>query len=551
MDIQLKDYLYLGNTTLALIHALADCKDGSTLHLGGGKLYFDAEFATADSYYLPRYSDLPKLYTLYVKDKKNFTIDGDGAELIFKDNISAFGIFDCENITLKNFTIDYEYPYFWQAKITDVSDTYFEVETDEENFNCKYDSCKRELAFFRKGESEPYCTCAHMLTNEFAADGSYGKESPDYFLCVNGAPFEFYKGMSTLFDVTQTGNKIRFTLTSGDMPKHHEGHYLTATDHERRNNTLYFHKCKNIIMQDIDLYASPSFGVIALLCENITAERVNTITKPETDRKIAAVADMFHLVNTKGSVLLKDSVVHNIKDDCVNVHSLYTRVVKKLSSNKVLVDCPYLAKKILNIYRHGDLIKTVNTSDFSCNDEVYTVKSSEFCGRYCLAVEFAEDISKIQDGDFLTAFEYEPSLHIDGCKFGNNRGRGVLAQTSGNVLIENCEFYPSSCSISISGCSKTYMEGTPLQNMTLRKNVFDSTSYPFNKLIAVAEYVTSDKIIYGKITVEENTFKVLSDNVIAELKLFDNVSFKNNIVEGCENNADLYKISQCTNVSVK
>lgn len=38
MEIRLQDYLYLGNTTLALIHALADCKDGSILHLGGGRL---------------------------------------------------------------------------------------------------------------------------------------------------------------------------------------------------------------------------------------------------------------------------------------------------------------------------------------------------------------------------------------------------------------------------------------------------------------------------------------------------------------------------------
>ena len=152
MDIQLKDYLHFGNTTLALIHALEDCEDGSTLHLGGGKLYFDGEFATSDSYYLPRYSDIPKLYAFYVKDKKNFTIDGDGAELIFKDNVSAFGFFDCENVTLKNLTVDYEYPCFWQAKITNVTDNGFEVETDEENFGCRYDSVKRQLAFFKKRE---------------------------------------------------------------------------------------------------------------------------------------------------------------------------------------------------------------------------------------------------------------------------------------------------------------------------------------------------------------------------------------------------------------
>ena len=548
MEIYLKDYLYLGNTTLAVIHALADCGNGSTLHLGGGKLYFDAEFATSDSYYLPRYSDLPKLYTFYVKDKKDFTIDGDGAELIFEDNISAFGLFDCENITLKNFSIDYEYPCFWQAKITCVTDTYFEVETENENFNCKYDSNKKHLAFFKKGASEPCSTCTSMLADEFEAEGRSGKTSPDYFLCVNGEPNEFYPQMSKIFDVAQTDNKIRFTITSGSMPKHHEGCYLTATDHERRNNALYFYRCKSIIIQNIDMYTSPSFGIIGLLCENVTIQCVNSILKPGTDNKLAVVADMFHFVNTKGNIQIKDSVVHNLKDDCINVHSLYTRILKKINANKILVDCPYIAKKILNLYRRGDKIKTVNPVDFICNEEIYTVKNSEFCGRYCLELEFEENISKMQNGDFLTAFEYEPSLYVGDCRFGNNRGRGILAQTAGDIIIEDNTFYTPFCDILIGGCSKLYMEGTPAQNMTIRKNVFDCVTYPNSRPIAVSSSVTSDKIIYGKIIAEENIFKVSADMNIADLRFFDTVLFKDNIVEGCKNNESLYEILNCTNV---
>lgn len=395
---------------------------------------------------------------------------------------------------------------------------------------------------------EPSFTCGHLLTNEFEKDCSYGKASPDYSLCVGGQPFEFYKNMSRLFDVNQTGNKIRFTLTPGAMPVHHEGHYLTATDHERRNNTMYFYKCKNIVMQNIDLYTSPSFGVLSLLCENITVQCVNSITKPGTDRKMAVVADMFHFVNTNGNIQIKDSTVYNLKDDCINVHSIYTRVVKKLSSNKILIDCPYIAKKIFNLYRPGDRIKTVNTTDFTRSENFYTVKNSVFCGRYHLEVEFEENISEIQEGIFLTAFEYEPSLHIDGCKFGHNRGRCVLVQTAGDVIIiENNTFYASEVAILLGGCSTTYMEGSPAQSLTIRKNLFDGLA----DLIEVAGSVTTDKIIYGKIIAQENTFKVHPDRLIANLKCFDTVSFKDNIVEGCKNNASLYNILNCTNVFMK
>ncbi len=176
-----------------------------------------------------------------------------------------------------------------------MTDTYFEVESDKYNFNCKYDSNKKHLAFFKKGAVEPCSTCTSMLADEFEADGTRGKASPDYFLCVNGKPNEFYPEMSRIFDVAQTDNKIRFTIISGSMPKHHEGCYLTATDHERRNNAVYFYRCKNITIQDIDMYTSLSFGVIGLLCENVTIQCVNSILKPGTDNKLAVVADMFHM----------------------------------------------------------------------------------------------------------------------------------------------------------------------------------------------------------------------------------------------------------------
>lgn len=552
MELFLSDFNTGADTTLVVIHALEACQDGDTLHLGGGTWVFDEKFATADSYYLPRYSDLPKLYTFYVQGKKNLTIDGDGAHLIFKDNISAFGFFECDNITLKNFTVDYDYPCFFQAKIIESAEDHFAVEIDQEKFPCLFDPKEKKLSFFARGEDKPCLFLEAMLANEYDAEGRFGLNSPDYFLCVGGKPHEVYSNMSALFDVAQEGNILRFTHVGGrEMPCHHVGSHLMLTNHERRNNDLYFYRCKNISLSNIELYSSPSFGVIALLCENILIDNVNTRPKPGTTRKLAATADMFHFVNTKGFVKIENSTVCNINDDCVNVHSLYTRVLSKIGPNKLLVDCPYLAKKILNLYQKGDVIQAVDPCDFSRKGKGHVVLSSVFRGRYCLEITFEDSIEQINEEDFLTAIEYEPDLYISGCRFGNNRGRGILPQTSGSIRIENNVIYNSGSGIKFGGTSKTYMEGSPARQIAVLNNCFDDCGYRGKNMIdCSAQMLETDHILYGKLVLKDNVMKATYGQTLADLCLFDSVEIKNNKVIG-EAGDEPWKVDRCTSVIIE
>ena len=118
MIYHLKDFLYLNNISLALSQAVKKLCDGDTLCLGGGVLEIDNSFAEPEFFYLPRYSNDKKYYAVNVKNKKNITIDGEGATLLFDGNVSAFGFENCENLTLKNFVIDYKTPCLIQGKIT-------------------------------------------------------------------------------------------------------------------------------------------------------------------------------------------------------------------------------------------------------------------------------------------------------------------------------------------------------------------------------------------------------------------------------------------------
>lgn len=112
MDIYLNDFLHCGDDVLAVSEALRKCGEGDTLHLCGREIVFDRTFAEPKNCYLPRYSDKTKYYAVYAENKRNITIDGDGAKLYFKGDVSGFGFDNCDGLHLKNFSMDYKYPWY-------------------------------------------------------------------------------------------------------------------------------------------------------------------------------------------------------------------------------------------------------------------------------------------------------------------------------------------------------------------------------------------------------------------------------------------------------
>ena len=161
-----------------------------------------------------------------------------------------------------------------------------------------------------------------LLVNEF--DGALMRPSlttPDYFICTE-KPDPFYDFMSVVVKTEALGaNKFRFH-TNNKKYKHTAGMYFVASSHERRNNNIHLNRSKNITLENIDMYASASFGVISLLVENFKAYNVNSIIKPSSNRLLAVVADMIHCVNNSGSVIIDGCTMENQKDDGINVHSL-------------------------------------------------------------------------------------------------------------------------------------------------------------------------------------------------------------------------------------
>lgn len=110
------------DNTPAFIKALEACKQqkASRLIMPRGRYDLYPEKA------LERYRSIPnndngiKRIVFLLEGMKNFEIDGQGASFICHDHMLPFDLKESQNITIRNLSIDWDMPFFFQAQVVAV-----------------------------------------------------------------------------------------------------------------------------------------------------------------------------------------------------------------------------------------------------------------------------------------------------------------------------------------------------------------------------------------------------------------------------------------------
>ncbi len=128
------------NATPAFVEAISKMADGDTLCLDGGKYNLRPEGAFIKTYYMSNNDGGRKPIVMPIINKKNITVDGGGATLVFNDETLPVVIDNPENVCLKNFSIDYAVPMYAQAEIVEASDNRTVLRFDGKQFFCRVDN---------------------------------------------------------------------------------------------------------------------------------------------------------------------------------------------------------------------------------------------------------------------------------------------------------------------------------------------------------------------------------------------------------------------------
>ncbi len=481
---------------------LSDCREV----VGHGYAHIDRPLATA----------------FYLADLENVTVDLGGARLVFHGRIAPFIVSGCRNVTLRNFTVAYDRPFYTQADIVgrdergitvSVCDG-FPYRVDDGVFVAVSDTWEQPL-------SGDHCIVQPFDRKTMAPAFGAGCILAAFGHCDSVNP---PLPVAILKAVDCGGRTVRF---EGEFPPGWQPGLTIAVTHEVRDkNGILAERSSDITVERVRLEHCAAMGFVGMFCHNITLRRFDMYV--DGDGLVTANADGAHCLHCTGIIDISDCVFENMLDDAVNIHGNYT-VVTAAAGPQVTLEARTAAVEAIEWYRPGDVL-TVYRGRTLEEQGAFTVRSVRYDG-YTIHVTADRPVTA-EPGDTVENAA-APDIFICRCLSGRNRGRGFLLSGSGKTVAEDCYFRSCDCAVHFTGDTSYWYESGPVRDVTVRGCFFDDCGYcgqPY-AIIAAPDFVPTDKapFYHTNVRIEGNVFRTFTGGLL-QARYTDGIVFRDNRV---------------------
>lgn len=552
--IELTEFGILPNTNIDYTKQLNKIFNNSesniTYRFSPGTYCFFAKNGEKSEYAMSNTEPIPKrTLSIWIKDKQNITIEGNGAEFIYYGHVQPITLDNCKNIQLKNFTIDWEKPLVAEGTIVAKTSDYLDVCINQQLFPCYvHNFC---LYFdIGDGETSQLTYGAHTIYK--SATLTVAQNSADIIMIKNAE---------------HIGNDIFRLYTSGILKENQSpsvNDILVLRHNQRHHAGIFAEHCSNLIYNNIKIHSCGGIGMLFQFCSDVTCQNLSFIPNNKIGRKISCTRDDgMQISNCRGHFITEGCTFHGLQDSPINIHgtSVY---VKKFITNRI-IECKYINK-----YAHGfkylaepgDELKFLNRNNMS-EIERATVLSCHATKNGHFVLEFTEPISenliKMQTKEIaIENMTNSPSVTIRYNHFGSCRSRGILVTTLKPVIIEENYFESAGSAILISGDVNFWNEVGSCRNVIIRRNIFTDACN-----IAPYEYCYAMITIYpvipkpqkninyhSNILIEDNTFSspdtpILYAFSVKNLTVRQNKVFRSNRFINHNTEKSLFHIKNC------
>lgn len=472
---------------------------------------------------------------IHLKDLKNVTINGNGASIIIHGIMTPFLFDSCENVTVKDLTVDYarhtmnEYTVESSSKGSSIlrmgEDGLYEVKDGKLYF--LGDNDKNGIPYWRteaKGKD--------LLSMYFDPKTEHVKflsrESGDRFPSIPTA--------ERVEDLGDRRIKMTWSNRDATLP---EGCVIQTRDVRRIQLGGLFQYCKDLRLENMTIRFMHGFGLLCQYCESVTFSGLDCT--PSEGHTIACNADFFHFSGCRGNITVENCRAAGAHDDFVNVHGTHLRVVARDDNKKSLLlrfENPNTWG--IRAFTAGDRIEFINSKTLLPYAS-RKVKAVEQISNTDIRI-FLNNIPKEIDlgNDAVENVTWTPRLTVKNNSFGPSMGRGVLCTTRKKIRILNNRFYKLGGSVLVvaDDCN-FWMESGYTRDILFKNNTLIDCGYGVGShpapLICVKPEVSADvscgavhkklRITGNRIVGEKNTFQ---GNVYFSI---EQVTEDNNIIE--------------------
>ena len=433
------------NTVMSVRKALKACmeKDSSVLIFPKGRYDFWPDFTVSK-----------ETVGIQIEKMKHLTIDGNGSEFVFHGKMQIANIEGCENVTLKNFSVDWDHPFISQVQYVTSTNEYTDMTIDPQDYIIDNGH------FYLKGEGWKSRPMGYfILFDKDKKEILYKTHDGVNSNLIRGKSEELKPGLIRFY------GKPDLKPEQGTYQELFAGTYITTG--------IQILESKDTYLKDITIYHALSHGIYGVRNENITVDNVNMTVNEKKGRVFSIVADASHFINCKGLIKIINCKHTGQGDDFINIHGTNTPI-------SAVIDT-YSVSTIKSVFtmRTGDNIWFVDKKTTQ-RGEVRTIKSIERMESKdeknpVSKIVFTEPIPKnLIAGDFIENKTWNARVEIRDCQIlKRNRARGILVTTPEKVIIENNYFRTAGTAILIEGDTDYWFESGANNDVTIQNNVFE------------------------------------------------------------------------------
>jgi len=492
--------------------------------------------------------DNPRICALLFEGVKNLTIRGNGCHLIFHEQMQPFTFDGCENIVLKDLSIDWEFPLTAQAEVANITDEFMDLKINQREY--PYIIEDNKIVFVGRGWKDNWKSTmefdrtGHFVVPQTGDRGCLGHEWQNY-LAENIIP-----GLVRLNHHFERKPAI--------------GNFLVLRHSERIHSGIFIQDSKNVKIKNVTLYHATGLGILAQFSENLIFDGYQAIPNPEKNRYFGGGDDGLQVSNCKGNVVVRNCEFAGLMDDPINVHGTSVQVIEIISDRQL--KCRFMHHQSVGLqWGHpGDSIGFIENSlmkTFAFGE----LESFEPVNHETFVLKFKNPIPKeLEVKDALENLTWTPNLLVEHSNFKSCRARGLLVSTPGKVVIQDNIFESSGSAILIAGDANNWFESGAVTDVRIQNNVFtelcNTSPYQFCEGI-ISIYPEIPKLnektpcFHKNITISGNEFHPF-DYPVLFARSVNGITFSNNTLtrstrfEPYHNRKFTYSFEACKNINL-
>lgn len=518
---------------MARIQSECSAEDSVVLKFAPGRYEFHEKGAAQREYYISNHDQTqPKKVGIALEAVKHFTLDGQGAELVFYGRMLPVSLLYSANCTLKNFSIDFHNPHIAQIQVVE--------NHPEKGLTFKV----APWVNYRITNDSVFETYGEGWTAQQRSGIAFEEETKR--IVYNTSDL----GYSTK-GVTEVTPRV-LNAPGWKDERLISGTVIAMRTWERPAPGIFLSHNVNTVIENVKVHYAEGMGLLAQLCENITLDGFGVCLKGKDDpRYFTTQADATHFSGCKGRIVSKNGLYENMMDDAINVHGTYLKVVKRLD-NRTLVgrymhgqawgfdwgfagdSVQFVRSETMELVGTANCIASISPYD---KDTVTGAREFRIVFQHPVDPEICE-----KAGSGMENLTWTPEVVFSGNIIRNNRARGTLFSTPRKTVVENNLFdHTSGAAILLCGDCNGWYETGACREVLIRgnrfvnalTNMFQFTNAVISIYPEIPDLKKQQQYFHGGkgkgIVIEENEFDTF-DAPILYAKSVDGLIFRNNVI---------------------